>query len=256
MRAISWLHTLPAVLALAGLAGCGDDGAAPASMQTMGGGLVAPAMAQFEITLVNLTAGQPLSPLVLAAHGDGFAFFKVGEAASPGLEQLAESGNGAPLLEAAKASPLVYASALASGGPLAPMAGNKASVTLELAADKLAHLRLSAAAMLANTNDGFAAVDGVAVPGLAVGASASIDLDGWDAGTERNSESADTVPGPATEGSGGRRAGFDAVRDDPVPHVHLHPGVISHDAGLASSALSLDQRWDNPVARITIRRLR
>lgn len=45
--------------------------------------------AAFELTLVNLTAGQPLSPLVVIAHTDAFSLFKVGDVASVALESIA-----------------------------------------------------------------------------------------------------------------------------------------------------------------------
>ena len=44
------------------------------------------------------------------------------------------------------------------------------------------------------------------------------------------------------------------TRDDVVNTVHLHPGVVSKDDGLPGSALTQAQRWDNPVALLTIKR--
>lgn len=214
-----------------------------------------PANAMFEVTLVNLTAGQPLSPMVAAVHGDGFAIFNLGESASVALEHLAEGGETAPLLALATASPAVFASAAATGGPLLPGPDNKAVVMLTAPASSLPTLRLSTASMLGNTNDGFTGVSGQSLATLAVGASVSTRLVGYDAGTERNTETADTVPGPATAGSGGKREAFNAVRDDVNTVVHVHPGVVSKDDGLPTSALTLAQRWDNPVAVLTVKRI-
>lgn len=213
-----------------------------------------PSTAMFEVTLVNLTAGQPLSPMVAVAHNDGYAMWKVGEAASVALEQLAESGESAPLAAQANDSKSVYATAVASGGPLVPGPGNKATVTLTVPVGGLPNLRLSIASMLGNTNDGFAGLGAQSLATLAVGASMSTHLLGYDAGTERNTESADTVPGPATAQAGGRREGFNATRDDIVNTVHLHAGVVSKDDGLPTSALTQAQRWDNPVAVLTVKR--
>jgi hypothetical protein len=126
---------------------------------------------------------------------------------------------------------------------------------LTVPADRLAGMRLSAASMLGNTNDGFSGLAGQPLEMLAVGASASYRLLSYDAGTERNTESADTVPGPATQASGGKREGFNPARDDVVNMVHLHPGVVSKDDGLATSALTQAQRWDNPVALLTVKRV-
>jgi hypothetical protein len=216
--------------------------------------VVAPTTAIYEVTLVNLTAGQPLSPMVAVAHNDGFSVFNVGEAASVALEHLAEAGESAPLAALANDSKSVYAAAVASGGPLAPGAGNKATVTLTVPVASLPTLRLSMASMLGNTNDGFAGLAGQSLATLDVGASTTVRLPGYDAGTERNTESADTVPGPATASAGGKREGFNATRDDVINTVHLHPGVVSKDDGLPTSALTQAQRWDNPVALLTVKR--
>lgn len=214
----------------------------------------APTTAVFEITLVNLTAGQPLSPMVAVAHNDGFAMFNIGEAASVALERLAEGGESAPMAALANDSKSVYAAAVASGGALVPGPDNKAAVTLTVPVSSLANLRLSMASMLGNTNDGFAGLNAEPLSALAVGATVSARLLSYDAGTERNTESADTVPGPATAQSGGRREAFNATRDDIVNTVHLHPGIVSKDDGLPTSALTQAQRWDNPVALLTIKR--
>jgi len=246
---------LSAIAAAVLLAACsgGSDAVAPVTPPAPP---PAPATAMFEVTLVNLTAGQPLSPMVAVAHGDGFSLWQVGEAASVALEHLAESGESAPLAALAGASKSVYATAVASGGALLPGPANQASVTLTVPVGELPNLRLSMASMLGNTNDGFAGVSAQSLATLAVGASVGTRLLGYDAGTERNSESADTVPGPATDNTGGKREGFNPGRDDLVNTVHLHPGVVSKDDGLPSSALTQAQRWDNPVALLTVKRTR
>lgn len=212
--------------------------------------------ADFEVTLVNLTAGQPLSPMVAVAHNAGFSMFNVGEPASVALEHLAEAGESAQMAALASASKSVHAAAVASGGPLMGAADKRATVTLTVPLAALPDLRLSMASMLGNTNDGFAGLDAQPLATLAVGARLDARLLGNDAGTELNTESADTVPGPATEGSGGKREGFNPARDDVVNAVHLHPGVVSKDDGLPTSALSQAQRWDNPVALVSIKRVR
>jgi hypothetical protein len=247
------LPVLAALAATALLYGCnsGSDTPQPLSQPAIP---QAPANAQYEVTLVNLTAGQPLSPMVAVAHQDSFALFNVGEAASVALERLAEGGESGPLAALANDSKSVYTTAVAAGGPLLPGNGNKAAVTLAVPLDSLPGLRLSMASMLGNTNDGFAGLAGQPLGSLAVGASVSYRLLSYDAGSERNTESADTVPGPATQGSGGKREGFNPLRDDVVGTVQLHPGIVSKDDGLATSALTQAQRWDNPVAVLTVKR--
>jgi hypothetical protein len=249
-------HLAPALTSLAAallLTACsgGSDSAPPVTVP------VVPAVATtatFEVTLVNLTAGQPLSPLVAIVHNDGFSLFNVGEAASVALEHLAEAGESAPLAALANDSKSVYATAVATGGALQPGPDNKAMVSLTVPVESLPMTRLSLASMLGNTNDGFAGLRAQSLAGLAIGATMNVRLSGYDAGTERNSESADTVPGPATAKSGGKREGFNASRDDIVNTVHQHPGIVSMDDGLPTSALTQAQRWDNPVALLIIKR--
>lgn len=245
---------LTALAAALLLAACSGGGSTPEPDIKPPPTATAPTTAVYEVTLVNLTAGQPLSPMVAVAHNDGFSIFSIGEAASVPLEHLAEAGESAPLAALANDSKSVYASAVAPGGPLVPGADNKASVTLTVPVASLPTLRLSMASMLGNTNDGFAGLAGQPLATLAVGASTTVRLLGYDAGTERNSESADTVPGPATANVSGKHEGFNATRDDVVNTVHVHPGVVSKDDGLPGSALTQAQRWDNPVALLTIKR--
>jgi hypothetical protein len=108
--------------------------------------------------------------------------------------------------------------------------------------------------MLVNSNDAFAALDAQDLSALPVGQSVAFDLPAYDSGTEANTETADTVPGPAA--AGGAQTGFDASRDDVADRVHAHAGIVSADDGLAGSALAAVHRWDNPVARLQVRRVR
>jgi len=201
-------------------------------------------MASYEVTVTNLSEAQPLSPPALVLHRSGYHLWQVGNAASDGLEQLAEGGATSALLAEAKASPGVKATA-ADSAVILP--GMQSSVIIDSVHDD--DLALSLAAMLVNTNDGFAGLDAQRVGDLGVHGRRSIDVVAYDAGTEANSESAATVPGPAAGGEG-----YNSTRDDRNT-VGGHPGVISADDGLSGSALSAVHRFDNPVARITITRL-
>lgn len=217
------------------LAGCnhkdGDD-----MMETM---------ARYQVTVHNLTANQPMSPPAVVIHQAGYEAWTPGAAASVGLEMIAESGASADFLSEADANPAVKMSGASDAGPFMP--GNTATVTLE--GDVHTGLRLSVAAMLGNTNDGFMGVAGHDISDLGAGDSTSFMVGAMDAGTEMNSESAATVPGPA----GGGEA-FNAARDD-VDFVSVHAGVVTMDDGLATSTLDESHRWDGPVAKITVSRL-
>ncbi len=204
---------------------------------------------KYSITLTNLTAGQPLSPTALVLHQPGYHSFTLGMPASLELEYIAEAGNPASFLSDVSGRTTTYASAKPDTG-IAP----GASVTVELSADiPLAEEtwpQLSALSMLGNTNDGFTGLDAVSLGALAEGESMTLYSLSYDAGTENNSESAATVPGPAAGGEG-----FNPMRDDPVSWVGMHPGVLTQDDGNPNSALTSINRWDNPVAKITITRM-
>lgn len=204
---------------------------------------------KLSVEVTNLTAGQPLSPTAIVIHKPNFKAFSVGMPASVELERIAESGNSDAFLADANTNTLSFTTGKASAG-IPP--GMNATIMLEtpvMAAD-IPMLRLTALSMLGNTNDGFTGLNGVDISGLAVGQSMTIDTISYDAGTEKNTESATTVPGPAAGGEG-----FNPMRDDWPSTVAMHPGIISKDDGLSTSALTSINRWDNPVARITITRI-
>lgn len=204
---------------------------------------------KYSVTLTNLTAGQPLSPTALVLHKPGYHGFTLGMPASVELEYIAEAGDPAALLTDVTSRTTTYTSAKPDTG-IAP----GASVTVELSADiPLAEEtwpQLSALSMLGNTNDGFTGLDAVNLGELGEGDTMTLYSLSYDAGTENNSESAATVPGPAAGGEG-----FNPMRDDPVSWVAMHPGVLTQDDGNPDSALTSINRWDNPVAKITITRL-
>jgi hypothetical protein len=198
----------------------------------------------YEVTVTNLSEAQPLSPPALILHRGGYQPWQVGSAASGGLEQLAEGGSTEALLAEAAAHPEVKATA-ADTAVILP--GASSSVIIK--SRDYHDLSLSLAAMLVNTNDGFTGVNAEPVGSLAWHGRRHIELMAYDAGTEANSESAATVPGPAAGGEG-----YNGARDD-RDTVGGHPGVVSADDGLAGSALNASHRFDNPVARVTITRL-
>src|SRR5688500_20358856 len=52
----------------------------------------------FEITFTDLTSEQPLTPAVAATHRGRNVLYRVGDAASFGLKEIAENGNSGPML--------------------------------------------------------------------------------------------------------------------------------------------------------------
>ncbi|WP_052417223.1 spondin domain-containing protein [Cellvibrio mixtus] len=221
---------------------------ATVSSQMANSSMAATTELKYSITVTNLTAGQPFSPLTYSFHYSGFSPFTIGMPATIGLEKIAESGANDDFLAAAMANPDVVLADHAAGLTL-PGETKMLSVNLNSEMANINQLRFSVVSMLANTNDGFSGVNSIAIGELAVGESLTINAMSYDAGTEMNSESQATIPGPAGGGES-----F-AARDDMVNHVTMHPGVVTRDDGKMDSTLTQMHRWDNPVARIVITRL-
>ena len=224
--------SLISTVAVLALSGCGGSGSS------------APVSKTYQITVQNLTGNQPLSPVAIIAHKSGYQVFEVGKSATEGLEYLAEGGSNIELLAEAKAD-ADYISSSAGTGAIAP--GGNESVSLELGDAK--DFQVSVATMLVNTNDAFAAEVSSKVDELQVGERLTINAPAWDAGTEANSESVGTLPGPVDGGEG-----FSDSRVGDSDFVAIHQGVVTSDDGLATSVLNESHRFDNPVARIIVER--
>lgn len=214
------------------------------------------AVAQYEVTITNLTHGQPLTPPLLATHRAGTGIFAVGHPASFGLKEIAENGNLAPLIGALGSDPLVSDTAV-GGAPLVPaglpgsgMFGD--SLTLEIAASHGAKY-LSFASMLICTNDGFTGLNSLRLP-RHVGGVVSVTSNAYDSGTEINTEDfADIVPpcqGLVGVSSGEPGAGESnpALAENGV--IHHHGGIVG-----AADLVPAIHGWHDPVARITVERV-
>lgn len=198
----------------------------------------------FKVEVKNNTNSQPLSPLVALSHNENYQLFKVGMPASIELEHLAEGGNNNPLVVSKESNKNIY-NTFSSTEVIPP--GGTGTIILSSISNEENYL--SIASMLVNTNDAFIGETGIYISYLKVGESITINAPVWDTGTEANSELAATIPGPVGSGEG-----FNAVRDD-NNQVVIHPGVISNDDGLTSSALDTNFRFLNPGAVILITRI-
>lgn len=219
------------------LAGCGGNNTSKTTPDMM-----MEEMATYEVTVINATANQPLSPPAVIVHDGGYVAWEIGAPATLGLEELAESGSPTAFID--EAGDMALSSAAGDG---IVMPGAQTSLTLMAAWD--AELAVSIATMLVNTNDAYTGTTNWAVGDLDVGASKHVLAPIYDAGTEMNSESAGSVPGPAAGGEG-----FNADRDD-SGYVVMHSGVVSADDGLASSALNASHRFDNGAMMVRITRV-
>ena len=199
----------------------------------------------YEVTVTNLTPNQPLSPTALVFHTAGYDAWELGAPASDGLEMLAESGDITGFLGEAMANTSVVGTAEGTGiiGP-----GGSDTIEFETELRLTANLLFSFATMLVNTNDAFTGRTHIAIDELAVNQSMTLFTRSYDAGTEANSESAASVPGPAGGGEG-----FNPDRDD-NDFVAVHSGVVTFDDGLLSSTLGESHRWLHPVARVVLTR--
>ncbi len=203
-----------------------------------------PAMAKFTVTITNITHDQPFSPIAIISHNDNYQAFTIGQAATAGLEVLAEGGDNSSFMQEASSS--VDSNAQASGsGIVAP--GANETIEIEMLASEVA--RLSVITMLVNTNDAITGRANIDISQLANGDSVSFRGVVYDAGTERNTEAAGTIPGPADGGEG-----FNAARDDIADQITMHPGVVSMDDGLTTSVLTQAHRFDNSAIAIAITR--
>ena len=193
-------------------------------------------MRRYAVTITNITRGQNLAPPAVIAHNGHYKMFTLGGAPTYELAQLAEAGNGSLILNAAASMPSVYKTALGTGGILPG-----ASQTIEIETTR-EFSEISIGSMLATTNDGFMAVRGVYAPRRG---SVTVEAEGYDAGSEANSETCAFIPGPPCGDTKHNPAA-------PEGFVHVHAGIHGVSGGNLNAA-QLD--WRNPVAQIEIKRI-
>lgn len=197
--------------------------------------LAAAGKATYQVTITNLTPGQPFAPVMAAIHRSGISFFEEGQAPSDELARLAEAGDGQPMADKLLALPGVSDAQLSTTGLTFP--GN--STTVMVSARRGTN-KISVGAMLGATNDAFFAIKDVPLP---KGRHASTYLaNAYDAGSETNDELSSTVAGLGGEGY--------SPNDSGEGFVHIHGGV----QGIGDLAPTMD--WRNPVAKIVIQRVK
>lgn len=207
--------------------------------------------ATYEVTIENLTDYQAFTPPVIATHRAATELFEVGEPATEGVRQIAENGNLDPLLAALEADKHVSAFVVALGPEIPPVRGGE-SVTVDITTS-LGATRLSWVSMLICTNDGFTGSDAIPLP-VEVGDMVERYTNGYDAGSEANTESFDDIVPPCGPLTGidseGRGTGMSnpALAEGGV--IRHHPGI----QGIADLVPSL-HGWSDPVAWISIRRV-
>ena len=205
----------------------------------------------YEVTITNLTGGQPFTPALVATHKGNDEFFTVGKAASFGLQEIAENGNIPPMFGRVSGDNSFDDVVIQTGatGPPPIVPGETVTFTIEGGPP---FNFLSWASMLICTNDGFTGVDTLKLPND-VGDSVSRYTEGYDAGTETNTELfADIVPpcGPLTgQDSMGQGTGTTDPNLDEGGVIHHHSGIL----GVGDLDTGING-WANPVAKITVER--
>jgi hypothetical protein len=198
----------------------------------------------YEVTVTNVTKGQSFTPILVATHSPGVELFQVGEPASRQLELLAEDGNTGPLADALVDQGRRVGDVTTIDGLLEP--GRTAKVRVR--ASRL-HSRISLAAMLIPTNDTFFAVNGARLPHLGT---TTLGAPGYDAGTEENDQDCANIPGPICGGEG--------FSEEPGPgdegFVFIGNGFHELDPNDDRVLGPFTYDWRNPVARVTVRRVR
>ncbi|MEM7612726.1 MAG: spondin domain-containing protein [Pseudomonadota bacterium] len=207
----------------------------------------------YEITISNITAGQPFTPPVIAVHNRRAEVFSVGDPASEGVRQIAENGNNAPLVSALSSNPDVR-QVIEGTAPIVPPSnpggtGFDSQATFTITVDRRARF-LSLVSMLICTNDGFTGVNAVRLPRYKT----TVYARGYETRTETNTEDfADIVP-PCQ--------GLIGVSSDDAGTGASNPtlaenGVVIPHAGVVGDN-DLDPRvhdWADPVAKIEIKRV-
>jgi hypothetical protein len=212
----------------------------------------------YEVTITNATLGQPVAPSVIATHTDAFRLFELGPAPVLGdsgydayfaLATMAETGYPFLVLDEVAASPGVWEAKVLATDRTPPVLLPSESNHLTIGARGNTKY-LSAVAMLGATNDAFYAVRGVALP-RGIGDTVRVFADAYDAGSEANAESPETVgalgamdDNPLT-GSG--------INENGEGYIHVHAGI--HGSGGMDGLDPATFDWRNPVVEVTIERI-
>lgn len=252
------VRTLTAVLAAVAAAACSDsmDPTSPASEPDaqLASANASPKAADarlYEITVENMTAGQPFTPPLAVTHRRAADVYEVGDPASLGVREIAENGNLAPLITALEGSRHVSDLVVAVAGDPPPVLPG-GSVTFQIGAEGGAQF-FSFVSMLVCTNDGFTGLDSEKLPER-LGDELVFETAAYDAGSEMNTEDfADLVP-PCPVLTGVPSSDPGTGMSDPGLAEN---GVIRRHAGVDGAADLQPglHGWADPVARVTIRRV-
>jgi hypothetical protein len=201
----------------------------------------------YDVSVTNLTTGQPLSPGVFLTHTKQQSLFSVGSAASEGIRLIAENGDPSTAATEVTGQPGIF-DVETTGAPIHRVGGpGPSTLTVRITARADAN-RFSFAAMLICTNDGFTGLEGVKLPGGFK--PATYYAMAYDAGTELNDEDAGSIVPPCfgigpvsgPSGGGARTPTSSAI----APHAGIQGGADLDPT---------QHGWTEPVARVAIQRI-
>ena len=207
-----------------------------------------PPVSTYEVTITNLTSGQPFTPPLVATHRKSIDLFDVGQPASPEIQQIAENGNLDPAVALATGSSKVFDAQVVLGDPPPVLPGQSRTFTVSAVPGAE---NLSWVSMLICTNDGFTGLDTLRLP-KNVGDSSAHYTNAYDAGTEVNTESwGDLVPPCAQITGFGDQGGTGMSNPDLAEGgvITMHGGIAG-DADLVPSV----HGWSGPVAMVEVTR--
>ena len=197
----------------------------------------------YEVTITNITKGQTFTPQLVVTHERDSVLFELGQPASLGLEQLAEGGATDVLQDELAA---VASDAVTIDGLLGP--GETATTRIEGRGRRDV---ISVAAMLIPTNDTFVALNSVPLPRNRAAAVYSVPA--YDSGTEANDQNCANIPGPRCGGEGFNGT----VAEGDEGFIYISNGFHNIEGDGTGEVLGpVVYDWRNPVARITVTRVR
>ncbi len=203
----------------------------------------------YSVEITNLTYKINFTPRIVIAHVPA-SFFSAGDnlndaeggllngQVNNALKEIAEAGNIDPMIAILEQDSIKAATTFVTGDGLLS-SGQSQTVTLENA-DGLS--KISLFAMMLPTNDGFIALNNMDLP---ESGSVRYHLNGYDGGTETNTEQCEDIPGPTCSGTA------QSPDDTGEGFIHIHRGI----RGLGSTVDPATHDWKNPVAVVTITRL-
>lgn len=209
----------------------------------------------YDVTIVNLTTGQPFSPGVVVTHTAEADVYEVGQEASNGVKMIAEAGNPNPAAKELQGKPGID-NVMAFLKGIAPMntpvraypPNTPNSLTVRVVASPGAD-RLSVVSMLTCTNDAFTGVDAVPLP--TDFSAVAFTNQAYDARAEVNNERSEFIVDPCFAAGPIKRPPDGNQKEPESGAIVAHPG-IQGNADLRPEA----HAWESPVVRVIVKRVR